>query len=102
MYAVIESGGKQYKVTPGQCVRLEKLAIEPGQSIDFEKVLLIGDDADCKVGTPYLSGVKVSAKVLDHTRGRKIEIIKLRRRKHYMKHQGHRQHYTDVQITEIG
>jgi len=101
MYAVIESGGKQYKVTPGKRVRLEKLPAEPGQSIDFDKILLVGDDADCKIGTPYVSGAKVTGTVVEHGRARKIEILKFKRRKHHMKRQGHRQHFTDVEITEI-
>lgn len=101
MYAIIQSGGKQYPVQVGQSLRLEKLPAEVGQSIDIDKVLLIKDDNGCQVGTPLLSGAKVMAEVETHGRAKKINILKFKRRKHHMKHMGHRQHYTQVKITAI-
>jgi large subunit ribosomal protein L21 len=101
MYAVIETGGKQYKVAEGDVIKVEKLDID-GEAVDFDKVLLISDGADKVVlGTPYVEGGKVSAKVTSQGRHRKVEIIKFRRRKHSMKRQGHRQHYTELEITGI-
>lgn len=101
MYAVIFSGGKQYRVKEGDTLKLETLAQEVGKTVDFEKVLMVGEGADVKVGRPYLDGGKVTAKVLSHGRHDKIRIIKFRRRKHHMKWQGHRQDYTEVEITKI-
>ncbi len=101
MYAVIESGGKQHRVTEGEVLKLELLDIEPGKTIDFDKVLLVTDGEDVKVGAPYVEGGKVSAEVLTHGRGEKIKIIKFRRRKHHRKQMGHRQWYTEVKITGI-
>lgn len=101
MYAVIETGGKQYKVESGASLKIEKIAAEAGSSIEFDKVLLVQSDAGVKVGTPYLVGGKVTATVKGHGRHPKIRIIKFRRRKHYMRRAGHRQHYTEVQITGI-
>lgn len=101
MYAVIESGGKQHRVTEGEVLKLELLDVEPGKSIDFDKVLMVTDGEDVKVGTPYVDGGKVSAEVVSHGRGEKIKIIKFRRRKHHRKQMGHRQWYTEVKITGI-
>ena len=101
MYAVIETGGKQYRVTEGQSIKVEKLDAEAGASIDLDKVLMVANGEDIKVGAPYLQGGKVTATVKSHGRGKKIRIIKFRRRKHYQKEQGHRQHYTELQITGI-
>ena len=101
MYAVIESGGKQHKVSPGEVLRLEKLDVNQGEQVDFERVALIGDGANLLVGAPYIKGSKVSAKVLSHGQGDKITIIKMRRRKHYRRQGGHRQAYTEVRITDI-
>jgi len=101
MYAVIETGGKQYRVTEGQSIKVEKLDAEAGASIDLDKVLMVANGDDIKVGAPYLQGGKVTATVKSHGRGKKIRIIKFRRRKHYQKEQGHRQHYTELQITGI-
>lgn len=101
MYAVIESGGKQHKVQPGQTVKLEKLPNDPGQVIDFDKVLMVSNGDDIKVGSPYLDGATVSAEVVGLGRGKKIKIIKFKRRKHHMKRMGHRQWYTEVKITDI-
>jgi large subunit ribosomal protein L21 len=101
MYAVIKSGGKQYRVQEGQTLKLEKLEIPTGETIDFEEVLLIGNDDDVKIGAPMLEGAKVSAEIVSQGRHDKIRIIKFRRRKHSMKRQGHRQWFTEVKITGI-
>lgn len=102
MFAVIETGGKQYKVKPGQKLRVETLQGEAGTQISFDKVLLIaaGDD-NVAVGAPYLDGKTVSATIAEHGRHKKVKIIKFRRRKHSMKQQGHRQNYTEVVINAI-
>ena len=101
MYAVIKTGGKQYRVSEGQTLKIEKLPIETGASVDFEQVLLIADGDQVTVGTPLVEGGKVSATVKGHGRGKKIEIVKFRRRKHHRKQMGHRQYYTEVEITGI-
>lgn len=101
MYAVIATGGKQYRVAEGDVIRVEKLSAEAGSSVDFDKVLLVGEGESVKVGAPYVDGGKVSATVTAHGRGKKIEIVKFRRRKHHRKQMGHRQDYTEVQITGI-
>ena len=101
MYAVIETGGKQYRVTEGQSIKVEKLDAEAGSSIDLDKVLMVANGDDIKVGAPYLDGGKVTATVKSHGRAKKIHIIKFRRRKHHQKATGHRQHYTELQITGI-
>ncbi|MCK2185436.1 50S ribosomal protein L21 [Halomonas getboli] len=101
MYAVIKSGGKQYRVQEGQTLKLEKLEVPTGDTIEFDEVLLVGGDDDVKVGAPTVDGAKVSAEVVAHGRGDKVNIIKFRRRKHSMKRQGHRQWFTEVKITGI-
>lgn len=101
MYAVIESGGKQYRVTEGQTLRLEKLEAAEGANVDFDRVLMVTDGDNVQVGTPYVGGGKVSATVKAHGRGEKIRVVKFRRRKHYGKETGHRQWFTEVQITGI-
>ncbi|WP_027966155.1 50S ribosomal protein L21 [Halomonas halocynthiae] len=101
MYAIIKSGGKQYRVQEGQTLKLEKLEVPTGETIDFDEVLLIGNDDDVKIGAPMLEGAKVSAEVVSHGRGEKVTIIKFRRRKHSMRRQGHRQWFTEVKITGI-
>ena len=102
MFAVIETGGKQYKVKPGQRLKVETLPGEAGDSIAFDKVLLIAEnETDVAVGAPYLEGKTVSAKIVEHGRHKKIKIIKFRRRKHHMKRMGHRQNYTEVVIDAI-
>lgn len=101
MYAVIKSGGKQYRVQEGQTLKLEKLEVATGDSLDFDQVLLVADDDDVKVGAPLVDGAKVTAEVISHGRGEKIRIIKFRRRKHSMRRQGHRQWFTEVKITGI-
>lgn len=101
MYAVIQSGGKQHRVAEGQVVRLEKLDVETGASVEFDKVLMVAQGEDVKVGVPYVDGIKVTAEVVAHGRGKKVKIVKFRRRKHSRKQQGHRQWFTEVKITGI-
>ncbi len=101
MYAVVVTGGKQYRVAPGDVLKVEKLDAEEGSTVELDRVLMVADGDDVKVGTPVLEGGKVTAKVRAHGRGEKIRIIKMRRRKHYRKTQGHRQHYTEIEITGV-
>ena len=101
MYAVIESGGKQHRVEPGEVLRLEKLDIAEGEMVDFDKVMMVGEGEQVEIGTPYVEGGKVTAEVLGHGRGDKVKIIKMRRRKNYRRQSGHRQHFTEVKIKEI-
>ncbi|KKN84038.1 hypothetical protein LCGC14_0293670 [marine sediment metagenome] len=101
MYAVIVTGGKQYKVVEGEYLKVEKLEVETGASIEFDRVLLVADGDDVKIGAPVVEGAKVTAEIRAHGRGDKIRIIKFRRRKHHMKRQGHRQWYTEIKITGI-
>ncbi len=99
-YAVIATGGKQYRVLTGETLRVELLDVEEGATVEFDQVLLIGDGENIKVGDA-LKGAKVTATVKRHGRADKIRIVKFRRRKHYRRQQGHRQHYTEVEITGI-
>lgn len=101
MYAVILSGGKQYRVKEGDTLKLETLPEEVGGTVNFDKVLMVGEGDQVKVGKPYLETSKVSATVVSTGRLKKIHIIKFRRRKHHEKWQGHRQNYTEVKITQI-
>jgi large subunit ribosomal protein L21 len=101
MYAVIKTGGKQYRVIEGQTLKLEKLDLEVGASVDFAEVLMVGNGEDVKVGAPFLTGGKVVASVLSQGRHKKIHIMKFRRRKHHQKQMGHRQYFTEVKITSI-
>ncbi|AOU99343.1 50S ribosomal protein L21 [Acidihalobacter yilgarnensis] len=101
MYAVIATGGKQYRVAEGDVIQVERLAVDVGNEIEFDKVLMVGAGEDVTVGAPYIDGGKVSATVRNHGRGEKIVIIKMRRRKHHRKQMGHRQDYTEVQIGAI-
>lgn len=102
MYAVIETGGKQYRVAQGDTIKVEKLEAADGSAVEFDKVLMVGkDEADVVIGTPYVSGGKVTATVKSQGRHDKIEIIKMRRRKHFRKRAGHRQAYTELEITGI-
>lgn len=100
MYAVLVTGGKQYRVAQGETLRVEKLEAEAGNQITFDNVLMLGDADGIKIGDA-LKGASVTAKVVGHGRADKIRIIKFRRRKHHMKRQGHRQHYTEIEITGI-
>jgi large subunit ribosomal protein L21 len=102
MYAVIVTGGKQYRVEKGQLLRIEKLAAEPGATVTFDRVLLTGEGASVKVGSPTLAGATVTGIVERHGKGRKVSIVKFRRRKHYLRQGNHRQPFTEVKISEIG
>ncbi len=101
MYAIIAAGGKQYKVTKGEVLQIEKLETAVGSEVEFDQVLMIVDGDNVKIGTPYVSGAKVVGEISDHGRADKIHIVKFRRRKHYMRHQGHRQYFTAVKIIDI-
>ncbi len=101
MYAVIKTGGKQYRVSEGDILKVEKLDAEQGSTVDFEEVLMVADGEDIKIGAPLVEGSKVSATIEEHGRGKKVEIIKFKRRKHHMKRMGHRQAYTKLKITGI-
>ncbi len=101
MYAVIESGGKQHRVEEGEVLKLEKLEVATGETVDFDKVLMVGEGESVKIGTPYVEGCRVTAEVLKQDRADKVKIIKFNRRKHHRKQQGHRQWYTEVKITGI-
>ena len=101
MYAVIESGGKQHRVEPGEVLKLEKLNVDEGSTVDFDKVMMIGEGESVQIGTPYVEGGKVTAEVVRHGRSNKITIIKMKRRKNYRRQAGHRQYYTEVKIKEI-
>lgn len=101
MYAVIVSGGKQHRVEEGETLKLEKLNFEVGASVDFDRVLLVVNGEDVKIGAPDVQGAKVSAEIVSHGRGKKVRIMKFKRRKHHMKQMGHRQWFTEVKITGI-
>ena len=101
MYAVIVSGGKQFRVSEEEIIKLEQLDIEVGGTVEFDKVLMIGEGETVQVGSPYLEGVTVTAEILAHGRAKKIKILKFKRRKHHMKRMGHRQNYTQVKISKI-
>jgi large subunit ribosomal protein L21 len=101
MYAVIRTGGKQYRVEQGAQLRVETLAAEVGAPVSFGEVLMVGEGEAVKLGTPTLQGAQVKATVVGHGRGDKVKIFKMRRRKHYQKHQGHRQNFTEIRIDEI-
>ena len=101
MYAVIKTGGKQYRVSEGDQIKVEKLDCEIGAEIVFDEVLMVGEGESVKIGTPTVDGGQVKAEVAAQGRADKVHIIKHRRRKHYHKEQGHRQHFTEVKITQI-
>ena len=101
MYAIIESCGKQYKVTEGDVVFFEKLDAEEGKKVTFDKVVLVSNDEKIQVGNPYVKGVKVEGKVVSHGKAKKIIVFKMKAKKNYRRKQGHRQPYTKVEITSI-
>ena len=101
MYAVIKTGGKQYRVAAGEKLKVEQIPADIGQEIILDQVLMVGGGDAVKVGAPLLVGANVTAKVVAHGRGEKIRIFKMRRRKHYQKHQGHRQNFTEIEISAI-
>ena len=100
-YAVIKTGGKQYRVMQGETLRVEKLEADVGAAVKFDQVLLIGEGEGITVGSPLVAGASVAAKIVKHGRADKVRIIKFRRRKHYKRQQGHRQHFTEIEITGI-
>jgi large subunit ribosomal protein L21 len=101
MYAVITTGGKQYRVQEGAVVRIEKLDAAEGSDVEFKQVLMVGEGASVTLGAPFVGSAKVVATVQSHGKGDKVRIVKFRRRKHYKREGTHRQHYTDVKITSI-
>jgi len=101
MYAIIKTGGKQYRVSPGDKLRVESLAVEEGDSVEFDQILMVCDGDNVSVGNPLVSEAVVSGKVLSHGRGKKIQITKFKRRKHYSRRMGHRQNYTELEILSV-
>ncbi|HEV8499966.1 MAG TPA: 50S ribosomal protein L21 [Casimicrobiaceae bacterium] len=101
MYAVIKTGGKQYKVAPGEKLKVEQLPAEVGASVVLDQVLMVGEGDSVRLGQPVVAGATVTATVVAQGRADKVKIFKMRRRKHYQKHQGHRQNYTEIRIEAI-
>jgi len=101
MYAVIVTGGKQYRVSEGTVLKIEKLEAEEGANVEFDKVLMIADGDKVNLGAPHIVGAKVTGTVQSHGKGDKVVIVKFRRRKHYMRQGTHRQHYTQIKVTSI-
>ncbi|MEA3292530.1 MAG: 50S ribosomal protein L21, partial [Pseudomonadota bacterium] len=102
MYAVIETGGKQYRVAVGENLKIEKLDAGEGSTVELDRVLMVSDDGEVTIGAPTIENTTVSAKVVSHGRGEKIKVFKMKRRKDYRLTQGHRQDYTEIEITAIG
>jgi large subunit ribosomal protein L21 len=102
MYAVVKTGGKQYRVSAGEKIKVETISADVGAEIALDQVLLMADGDAVTLGNPLVTGASVKAKVIGHGRGDKIDIFKMRRRKHYRKSQGHRQNYTEIEILAIG
>ena len=101
MYAVIKTGGKQYRVSPGEKLKVEQIPADVGAEVVLDQVLMVGEGESVRLGQPTLSGATVKATVVGHGRGDKVRIFKMRRRKHYRKQQGHRQNYTELKIDSI-
>jgi large subunit ribosomal protein L21 len=101
MYAIVESGGKQYKAVPGASIEVDRLQVEEGAQVDLDQVLLVSDGEEVKVGTPTVDGVTVKTTVVEHFKGRKILVLKYKARERYRHRQGHRQQYTRLQVDEI-
>jgi large subunit ribosomal protein L21 len=101
MYAVVKTGGKQYRVVAGEKIKVEQIPADVGAEITLDQVLMVGEGESVKIGAPLVAGAKVTAKVVAHGRHDKVNIFKMRRRKHYQKHQGHRQNYTELEIAGI-
>ncbi|AVR89488.1 MULTISPECIES: 50S ribosomal protein L21 [Thauera] len=101
MYAVIKTGGKQYRVAAGEKIKVEQIPADVGSEITLDQVFMVGEGESVKIGTPVVAGASVKATVVSHGRHDKIKIFKMRRRKHYQKHQGHRQNYTELRIEAI-
>jgi len=101
MYAVVKTGGKQYKVAPGEKFKVEQIPADVGAEVVLDQVLMVGEGENIRLGQPMVAGATVTATVVAHGRGEKVRIFKMRRRKHYQKHQGHRQNFTELQINAI-
>ena len=101
MYAVIKTGGKQYRVSPGEKLKVEQIPADVGAEVVLDQVLMVGEGESVRLGQPTLAGATVKATVVSHGRDDKVTIFKMRRRKHYQKHQGHRQNYTELKIDSI-
>ena len=101
MYAVIKTGGKQYRVAAGEKIKVEQIPADVGSQITIDQVFMVGEGESVKIGTPVVAGASVTASVVSHGRHDKVKIFKMRRRKHYQKHQGHRQNYTEIRIDAI-
>ena len=101
MYAVIKTGGKQYRVAAGEKIKVEQIPADVGSEITIDQVFMVGEGEAVKIGTPVVAGATVKATVVSHGRHDKVKIFKMRRRKHYQKHQGHRQNYTEIRIDAI-
>jgi large subunit ribosomal protein L21 len=101
MFAIIETGGKQYKVAPGVSVSVEKIVAEPGETVEFDRVLMVGNDDGVSVGSPLVSGAKVVAHVIDQHRGERISVYKFKAKSNYHRRTGHRQYYTHLRVAEI-
>ncbi len=101
MYAVIKTGGKQYRVAAGEKIKVEQIPADVGSEITIDQVFMVGEGDAVKIGTPVVAGASVKATVVSHGRHDKVKIFKMRRRKHYQKHQGHRQNYTELRIEAI-
>jgi len=101
MYAVVKTGGKQYKVAPGEKLKVEQIPADVGAAVVLDQVLMVGEGENVRLGQPMVAGATVTATVVAHGRGEKVRIFKMRRRKHYQKHQGHRQNFTELQINAI-
>ena len=101
MYAVFKTGGKQYRASTGDLIKVEKIEAEKGAMVELDQVLMVGEGEDVKIGTPFLKGGKVTAKVVDQGRRGKIKVIKFKRRKNYRRQMGHRQYFTQIEITGI-
>jgi large subunit ribosomal protein L21 len=101
MYAVIKTGGKQYKVAPGEKLKVEQIPADVGAEVILDQVLMVGEGESVRLGQPTVAGATVTATVVSHGRGEKLKIFKMRRRKHYQKHQGHRQNFTELKIDAI-
>jgi large subunit ribosomal protein L21 len=101
MYAVFKTGGKQYRVSEGEILKIEKLELEPGKKVIFNEVLMIADGDNVQVGSPLVEKASIEAKVISQGKGKKVNILKFKRRKHSMKQQGHRQLFTEIQIGKI-
>jgi len=101
MYAVIKTGGKQYRAAVGDTLKVEKIETATGEKLELDQVLMVANGEEVKIGSPFVEGAKVVAEVVSHGRAKKINIIKFKRRKHHMKRMGHRQWFTEIKITEI-